>query len=177
MDIETGVIFASPALRVHRHVMKPDDWRMVTFLPVYPAQDRIPRLHRELNSPKWYRISIFDLYTGRDSGQISFLLVHSIFVLHGSHTIRSNHVDRQVSRFRNCANSDRDHIIVSNVRSERSADEGIDPSGPCVLFGSPYCGSPPSAGTYALDIHMCTGRCVCYTCAHPNNPRIIEDRG
>jgi len=66
-----------------------------------------------------------------------------IYAIHAGRTRYAcgNHVERQVSRFRNCANSDRDHIMC---RTCDPKDWRIEGPSPRVLSGSSfYCDLPP----------------------------------
>lgn len=122
--------------------MKRDDWRIFPYLCCTAVEFRV---YIENWTRRIVPISILALYTRRDSGWISSLLVPSyICAIHAGRTRYAcgNHVERQVSRFRNCANSDRDYITCRTCDPKDRRTEG-DRSGPCVLSGTPYCGSSP----------------------------------
>lgn len=139
---------------------------MVTFLRIYAAQHRIPHLHRELNSPKLYRFQ-YSLCTLAPRFQIDTFppALFYICAIHAGRTryVCSNHVGRQVSRFRNCANSDRDHIMC------RTCDPKDWRTKARVSFPDPLTAAHPFIA-YICATRVCRDACVARV--RPTHPTI-----
>lgn len=150
-----------------------DAWLHFSVCTLYSS--RISHLHRELNSPKLYRFQ-YSLCTPAEIPDryifppvLSYICAFMRVALDTRAVITSN-----------ARSADFEIVLTVTVttsrveRAIRKIGGPRDRSGPCVLSGTLIAAHP-------LIAHICADMrmwgCVCCTCAHPNNPRIIEGRG